>query len=259
MASTSKTVPSASSIVKPNLSSSLFTHSPTIPSSNPHFSSAVHHKSLNVSPQNFNTPISFQQQLSMFLHNCKTGNITATQAFQFFHLMMYSNPTPPLSSFTHLLSGLAKIKHYSQVFYLYNQMRLSGISPDCCTLNILLNCLCNVNRVEEAMKLYNGMLQVGKRPDVKTYGALLTGLFQGGKVGDAKKLFGVMKVYGMPCKIEKYQACLDLLPRRIIFINSTLACMEQISWRLLTLTSWVDLGSESHVLMDRWEQPLCNV
>ncbi|XP_011659248.2 uncharacterized protein LOC101202866 isoform X1 [Cucumis sativus] len=41
----------------------------------------------------------------------------------------------------------------------------------------------------------------------------------------------------------------QLQDRRIIFINSTLACMEQISWRLLTLTSWVDLGSESHVLM----------
>ena len=142
-----------------SLSSSLFIHSPTIQSSNLQISSANHSKFLRASAENFNTPFSFQHhRLPIFLHNCKTGNITPTQALRFFHLMLHSNPTLPISSFNdQLLGGLTKIKHYFLVLSLFHKMHLPGLSPDCCTLNILINCLCNVNWVSQGLAAMVGI------------------------------------------------------------------------------------------------------
>uniref|UniRef100_A0A0A0K3D6 Uncharacterized protein n=1 Tax=Cucumis sativus TaxID=3659 RepID=A0A0A0K3D6_CUCSA len=110
MAFKTNTVASASSAVaissEVKLLSSLFTHSPAVLSSNPQISSANNPKSLHASPER----ISFQHGIPMFLHKCKTGSISVTQAHQFFDLMMRS-----IFSFNRLLAGLAKIEHYSQV------------------------------------------------------------------------------------------------------------------------------------------------
>ncbi|KAL0561452.1 hypothetical protein IC582_001880 [Cucumis melo] len=187
MAFKTNTVSSATSAVaissEAKLFSSLFTHSPPVPSSNPQISSANNSKSLHASPERN----SFQHGIPMFLHKCKTGKLET--AWELFDKLSKEGIQPDAMAYTSMIHGFCKEGQVDKANILFQKMEENGCSPDLITYSILMRGFFESNKLEKVVQLLHRMIEKDVWPDAGIYAI----------------------VEDMVCKDEKYKEWLDLL------------------------------------------------
>ncbi|KAF5962186.1 hypothetical protein HYC85_003395 [Camellia sinensis] len=96
------------------------------------------HSQILTNPNPNPNPPDLSQLRKLLSQKSKLGFDKLDDALSLFHRMVQMQPLPPVIHFNQLLSGIAKMKHYSSVISLFKEIRLLGITVDFYTVNIVI-------------------------------------------------------------------------------------------------------------------------
>ena len=96
--------------------------------------------------KNPNHNLNQNQFLKSIRDQCKSRSFrNVDHALDLFDTMLHMRPLPSINNFNHVLSAIARLKHYPIVISQIKRIKSFGISPDVYTLNILANCFCHLD------------------------------------------------------------------------------------------------------------------
>ncbi|XP_071728844.1 pentatricopeptide repeat-containing protein At1g03540-like [Rutidosis leptorrhynchoides] len=135
------------------------------------------------------TNIFFETPFSYFFHRTVSKSYNLNDAYNLFDEMTHKRPLPSVLKFTHLLTAVTRMKHYSSSLDLFKHMCSIGVPLNKYTIGISIKCCCHLHRTNDGFALLGICFRQAIVPDVWIYSTLLDGLVIEGRILEAEIFF----------------------------------------------------------------------
>lgn len=114
--------------------------------------------------------------------------------------------TPDSTSYTHMISCLAKHGSLYDSVRLYDEMKKRGCIPNLKVYNYLIYVLTRENCMKEAHSIFNKIMEEGLKPDLETYNCMILPLCEAHKLDEAREIMKTMMLGGIRPSMDTYHA-----------------------------------------------------